>query len=81
VRGKHELGWGGEYRALQDKETGNGNESGSFNFDRLNTGLLGVTSGNSVASFLLGDVASASETIYTLENQYIRQKYSHQRKV
>ncbi len=75
VRGKHTLGFGGEWRALQDKEISNSNQSGSFNFSRLNTGLRGVNSGNSIASFLLGYVDNANMSILTLTNQYIRQKY------
>jgi hypothetical protein len=77
VKGKHNLGFGAEYRALQDKEINHGNVSGSFIFSDLNTGLpgLGATTGSSMASFLLGYVASANEALITLGDQYIRQKY------
>ena len=47
VRGKHTFGFGGEYRALQDKERSEFNESGTFNFSALNTGLRDVNSGSS----------------------------------
>jgi hypothetical protein len=73
VRGKHVLGMGAEWRALQDKEdTYSGPSAYS---SALNSGLLGVVSGNAMASFLLGNVSSLSETFYTLPNDYIRQKY------
>jgi hypothetical protein len=75
VRGKHVLSMGAEYRALQDKEVNESNESGSAYFAALNTGLLGVTSGNAMASFLLGNVSSLNQSIVTLANQYIRAKY------
>jgi hypothetical protein len=75
VRGRHTVGIGGEYRALEYNTDISDNHSGTFNFSRLSTGLLGVNSGNDVASFLLGDVSSENETIQTLDNQYIRQKY------
>ena len=75
VKGRHTLTFGGEYRALQDKERNEGNESGTYNFSTLNTGLRGLQSGNAFASFLLGDVGSASLYVPTLATQYIRQKY------
>jgi hypothetical protein len=66
VRGKHTLHFGGEYRRLGEIQQYESNDSGTFNFSDLNTGLLGVPSGNSFASFLLGDVSSASATFYTV---------------
>jgi hypothetical protein len=75
IKGKHNLSFGGEYRALQDKEVANGNTSGSFSFSQLSTGLRGINSGNDFASFLLGYVSSANMDVRTLSNQYIRQKY------
>jgi hypothetical protein len=75
VKGKHTLTFGGEYRALQDKERNQNNESGSYNFSALNTGLRGIESGNGFASFLLGYVDNASVYVPTLATQYIRQKY------
>lgn len=75
VKGRHTLTFGGEYRALQDKERNQGNESGSYYFSSLNTGLRGVESGNGFASFLLGYVDTASLYVPTLATQYIRQKY------
>ena len=52
VKGKHTLKFGGEYRNEQVNNEDYGSESGTFNFSRANTGLLGVNSGNSVASFI-----------------------------
>ncbi len=75
VKGKHTFKFGVDYRALQDKEINKNNQSGAFNFSRLNTGLQGVPSGNAMASFLLGAVDSASLNFTTLQAQYARQKY------
>jgi hypothetical protein len=75
VKGRHTITFGGEYRALQDKERDQGNASGSFSFASLTTGLRGIQSGNGFASFLLGDASQASLYVPTLATQYIRQKY------
>jgi hypothetical protein len=61
-----------EYRALELTNFLNSNASGTFNFSRLNTGLLGVNSGNAIASFLLGQVDSANATFYTVDTFYAR---------
>ncbi|MGH9397134.1 MAG: carboxypeptidase regulatory-like domain-containing protein [Terriglobia bacterium] len=66
VRGKHTLEFGGEYRDLAYPTQTTGGGSGSFSFSALNTGLIGIPSGNSYASFLLGGVGSANSTFYTL---------------
>ena len=68
VKGKHTLHMGGEYRRASYPTAEQPNASGSFNFGDLNTGQLGIPSGNSMASFLLGDVSSASVSYYTLTN-------------
>lgn len=75
IKGRHTLTFGGEYRALQDKERSESNESGSYYFSSLNTGLRGLQSGNGFSSFLLGYVDTASLYVPTLATQYIRQKY------
>jgi hypothetical protein len=75
VKGKHTLGFGGEIRWLQDKEASSSNESGTYNFTALSTGLRGIQSGNDFASFLLGYVDNASVYDPTVTTQYIRQKY------
>jgi outer membrane receptor protein involved in Fe transport len=66
VKGRHSLHFGGEYRSLNYPTAQQPNASGTFNFSNASTGLLGLTSGNSIASFLLGDVGSASAGFYTL---------------
>ncbi|MDQ2841091.1 MAG: carboxypeptidase regulatory-like domain-containing protein [Acidobacteriota bacterium] len=68
VKGKHTLHAGGEYRSLAYPTSQQPNASGTFNFTNANTGLLGLTSGNAMASFLLGEVGSASAGFYTLPN-------------
>src|ERR1035438_215516 len=60
VKGSHTLKFGAEMRNLQYPFLGQPNGSGTFNFTALNTGILGVNSGNAYASFLLGYVGSAS---------------------
>ena len=50
VKGKHTWSFGGEIRWLQDKEASASNESGTYNFTALSTGLRGIQSGNDFAS-------------------------------
>lgn len=76
VNGRHTWKFGGEYRNQQVNTTTYGNEPGSFSFNRLNTGLLGVNSGSSVASFLLGAVSSGSVAVRTQGSNYARQPYT-----
>jgi len=68
VKGKHTLEFGGEYRYLAYPTQTTANGSGTFNFTALNTGLLDypTQTGNSYASFLLGDVGSSTVTYYSL---------------
>jgi hypothetical protein len=68
VKGKHTLHMGGEFRIATYPTIQQPNGSGTFYFEELNTGLLGVPSGNSMASFLLGEVSSATASYYTLTN-------------
>jgi hypothetical protein len=60
VKGSHTFKFGGEYRHLAQVFHSATNEAGTFNFESLATGLNGVTSGSSVASFLLGGVDNAT---------------------
>jgi hypothetical protein len=60
VKGKHTFKFGGEYRNVAYPNREVSNASGTFNFSRLNTGVLGETSGNAIASFLLEHVSSAN---------------------
>ena len=66
VKGKHTLHFGGEYRSLAYPTAQQPNASGTFEFTEANTGLLGLASGNAMASFLLGEVGSGSGGFYTL---------------
>ena len=66
VRGSHTFKFGGEYRDLRNWKVPQNNESGTFNFSTLNTGLVGVSSGNAMASFLLESVASATVAFRTV---------------
>jgi hypothetical protein len=66
VHGTHTSEFGGEYRDFAYPTQTLANGSGTFYFSDLNTGLLGIPSGNSMASFLLGDVSSANATFYSL---------------
>ena len=75
VRGAHIFKFGVEWRNQQVNNTALNNESGTFSFSHLNTGLLGLNSGNSVASFLLGDVSSANMAVRTVNDQRARQPY------
>jgi hypothetical protein len=58
--GNHTFKFGGELRFLTNNQENNNNQSGTFSFADTETGLLGINSGSSVASFLLGDVDNAS---------------------
>jgi hypothetical protein len=73
VRGKHTLKFGVDLRRFQYNERAKSCGSGCFSFDRLNTGLSGIPSGNSFASFLLEQVASANINVYTLDGPAARQ--------
>ena len=54
VKGRHTVHFGGEYRSLAYPTAQQPNGSGTFNFSNANTGLLGLTSGSAMASFLIG---------------------------
>ena len=58
--GSHTFKFGGELRFLTNNQLNNNNQSGTFSFADTETGLLGINSGSSVASFLLGAVDNAS---------------------
>lgn len=73
VRGKHTISVGGEFRYLTSNQTNGANQAGTFNFSQGQTGLIGVTSGNSYASYLLGAVNSASSTFYSVNSYGGRQ--------
>jgi hypothetical protein len=72
TRGRHTFRFGGELRTLQNNLRDNNNQSGSFNFSDLNTGLLGINSGSAVASFLLGYVDNANVSFNNVDRLYGR---------
>ncbi len=72
VHGAHTLNFGGELRILENNLTDNNNESGTFGFTDITTGLLGINSGNPVASFLLGLVDNGNASFNTVQNNYGR---------
>ncbi|MFB3924256.1 MAG: carboxypeptidase regulatory-like domain-containing protein [Terriglobia bacterium] len=65
VHGRHTLKLGGEFRKVELWRKLDENRSGTFSFSSLNTGLLETTSGNPVASFLLGTVSDAYSRFYS----------------
>ncbi|MBZ5654847.1 MAG: carboxypeptidase regulatory-like domain-containing protein [Acidobacteriia bacterium] len=65
TRGKHTISFGGEVRLAKNSAVFLGGQSGSFGFDRGETGLPNVVSGSPIASFLLEQVDSASANFYT----------------
>jgi hypothetical protein len=73
VRGKHALKFGADIRRIELNDFNHGNSSGTYNFADINTGLPGITSGNDVASFLLGAVNNANSEFYTVNATYMRQ--------
>ena len=74
VHGSHTFKIGAELRMLQNNFKDDNNGSGTFNFSDLTSGLLGVNSGNAVASFLLGQVDSGNATFNTVTTMYARAK-------
>lgn len=76
IRGKHTFTFGGEYRALHINGVERINQSGSLYFGRAQTGLIGISdSGNSVASFILEQMAMGTANFQTVDSVYPRQSY------
>ena len=73
VRGKHQFKFGGEYRWIAGNIHQDGGQSGTFNFADAETGLPGIVSGNSIASFLLEQVDSGNATFLSVSSRYPRQ--------
>lgn len=62
--GRHALKFGAEYRRGSNKEIRDRSSAGSFNISPLITSKPGVTgTGNSAASFLLGEVNAANQVV------------------
>ncbi|HEV2493405.1 MAG TPA: carboxypeptidase regulatory-like domain-containing protein [Terriglobia bacterium] len=72
VKDKHTIKIGGEYRWLAENNRTAGGGSGTFSFGYGETGLQGIISGSPVASFLLGEVDSASATFRAIGANYPR---------
>jgi hypothetical protein len=72
VKGKHIFKFGGEIRKHGTNGTSESGQSGNLYFSRLGTGLNEFTSGNALASFLLGQVAYGDYNIQTLQSTYVR---------
>ena len=72
VRGKHTFKFGGEIRKHANNSMDYIDTSGTLGFSRLGTGLNEFTSGNSMASFLLGQVSWADYQMYTITSRYPR---------
>ncbi len=68
IKGKHSIEFGGEYRNLAYPTQTIANGSGTFYFEPGSTGLLDypTPTGNSYASFLLGEVSSGNVAYYSL---------------
>jgi hypothetical protein len=73
VRGKHQITLGGEFRAIRGAHAADSTEAGSFTFSNAQTGLPTGTNGNPQASFLIGQVATASSTYYSAPLYYKRE--------
>ncbi len=72
--GSHTIKFGGEARTLQNNLLNNNNGAGTFGFSDVTTGLLGINSGSSIASFLLGYVNNASVSYNNVDTLYARGK-------
>lgn len=74
VRGKHSLKFGGSITSLDMNNLNRPFESGDFTFGPATTGLLGINSGNDIASFILGTVGTGTTNFFTVDTQYGRQR-------
>lgn len=72
AHGKHTLKFGGEIRKLERQQITPVNQNGTFDFASGETGLSGITSGNSIASFLLGQVNYGTVDFQTIDSYYSR---------
>jgi hypothetical protein len=73
INGSHTIKLGAEYRNIGGNVHSNGNQAGSFGFGRGATSILGVNSGNPIASFLLEAVDNGNVDFRTAPNNYPRQ--------
>jgi hypothetical protein len=73
VLGHHTLTFGGEWRSVQGNVHDHTNQAGTYYFDSSTTGLPSLTSGNPIASYLLGAVGGGSVDYKTVPSWYPRQ--------
>jgi len=73
VMGHHTFTFGGEWRSVQGNVHDHTNEAGSYDFDGSVTGIPSLTSGSSIASYLLGGVSGGSVSWKTVPSWYPRQ--------
>src|SRR5438309_1483404 len=73
VYGHHTFTFGGEWRAVQGNVHQHTNQAGTYNFDNSTTGIPSLTSGSSIASYLLGAVGGGSVDRRTVPSWYPRQ--------
>ncbi len=81
--GRHSLKTGGEWRLIRNNSQYPGFSAGDFSFDQLMTGsnpqAINSTTGNSIASFLLGAPTSGYIDVYTqpARQQHMLSYYVH----
>jgi hypothetical protein len=75
THGRHLFKFGGELRKLQNNFISEFDYAGIFSFSNTETGLLGINSGSSMASFLLDLVDNGSATFDTVNRSYARGSY------
>ncbi len=73
TKSAHTIKVGMEWRKIMGNIHANGNEAGTFGFGGGATGLVGVNSGNAVASFLLGAADNANVSYRSVPSWYARQ--------
>src|SRR5260370_12107096 len=77
IIGKHSMKFGGEYRLMQHATFALGNGQGTYGFTRSwtssNPQVDDPNSGNAIASFLLGDMNSASASLNS--RPYLSSRY------
>jgi hypothetical protein len=79
VRGKHEIKFGYEQWYQQYSPLNFQNTSGSFNFARAQTAATSLTagsSGNGIASLLLGELSTANVTAYASQARWLRSYFA-----
>jgi hypothetical protein len=83
VKGKHEFKFGYEQWYQQYSPLDFDNQSGTFNFGRGQTGgtsatvsSTGASSGNGIASLLLGELGSANLTAYASQARWLRSYFA-----